>query len=180
MLKRSILMKILIGRSSFSMATLMNCILVRGQYRRSSRSRLYRERGFLLTVHPAGCFAYSAVVISPADLPGQLQLLLDERQRHIESIARIDQTMAGVLAVLDGIPTAPAALIAIERADLTRRERQTLRHLLRGRSEAEAARRIRVSTSTVHIYVRQLFKKFRVNSRAKLMALFLTDVAGVI
>jgi len=164
----------------------MNDILACGQYHTANGldhivvRESTREPGFLLTVHLAGFFVYNTFVISPADLPGQLQRLLDDRQRHIECIARIDQTMAGVAAVLDGIPTAPAAMIAIERASLTRRERQTLRHLLRGRSEAEAARRIRVSTSTVHIYIRQLFKKFRVNSRAKLMALFLTDVAGVI
>jgi hypothetical protein len=58
-------------------------------------------------------------VISPVDLPRQLQRLLDNRQRHIESIARIDQTMAGVLAVLDGSATAPAAMMAIERANTT-------------------------------------------------------------
>jgi DNA-binding NarL/FixJ family response regulator len=128
-------------------------------------------------LRPAGFFVYCACVISPADLSGHVQRLLDDRQRHIESIARIDQTMDRVMAALDGTRTEPAAMIAIERASLTRRERQTLRHLLVGRSEAEAARRIRVSTSTVHIFVRGLFKKFHVNSRPKLMALFLVDVA---
>jgi DNA-binding CsgD family transcriptional regulator len=62
-------------------------------------------------------------------------------------------------------------------ASLTPRERQTLRHLLFGRSEQTIANYMRISTGTVHIHTRRIFRKFRVNSRAKLMALFLRDVA---
>jgi DNA-binding CsgD family transcriptional regulator len=87
--------------------------------------------------------------------------------------------MASLIAVLDGMP-APASLTTIKDARLSPRERQTLRHLLTGRSEAEAARWMRISPDTVPIYVRNLFKKFCVNSRARLMAVFLTDIAGAI
>jgi DNA-binding CsgD family transcriptional regulator len=49
-----------------------------------------------------------------------------------------------------------------------------------GRSEREAAKKIGVSEHTLHQYIKSLYEKFGVNSRAKLMAVFLTDVAGAL
>ncbi len=63
---------------------------------------------------------------------------------------------------------------------LRRRQRQTFRHLLLGRSEREAAKKIGVSEHTLHQYIKSLYEKFGVNSGAKLMAVFLTDVAGAL
>jgi DNA-binding NarL/FixJ family response regulator len=125
-------------------------------------------------------FRYTAAVsnsISPADLPKRIQHLLDERQQHVDAISRFDKTIARVITALNGGPTAPPAMETIEHADLTQRELQTLKQLLMGRSEAEAAKKIGVSAASVHIYIRNLFKKFRVNSRAKLMAVFTSEVA---
>jgi DNA-binding NarL/FixJ family response regulator len=64
----------------------------------------------------------------------------------------------------------------VENAGLTSRERQTLRHLLRGRAESEVARQMKLGHSTVHVYVKSIYVKFRVRSRAQLMAKFLTHV----
>ena len=64
----------------------------------------------------------------------------------------------------------------VKAADLTARERQTLRHLLKGRSESEVARLMKLKTSTVHVYVKAIYIKFGVRSRPKLMAKFLTGI----
>jgi DNA-binding CsgD family transcriptional regulator len=55
-------------------------------------------------------------------------------------------------------------------AGLSPRLRQTLAFLLTGDSEKEIARRMGLSRHTVHDYVGALYKHFRVDSRAALMA----------
>jgi DNA-binding CsgD family transcriptional regulator len=64
----------------------------------------------------------------------------------------------------------------VKQARLSARERQTLRHLLKGRTESQAARLMRLSASTVHNYTKSLYQKFRVTSRPRLLAKFLADV----
>jgi DNA-binding CsgD family transcriptional regulator len=58
-------------------------------------------------------------------------------------------------------------------AGLTPRLRDTLRCLLEGDSEKQAALRLGLSTLTVHQYVKALYRHFRVSSRPELMAYFL-------
>jgi DNA-binding CsgD family transcriptional regulator len=58
-------------------------------------------------------------------------------------------------------------------AGLTPRLRDTLRCLLEGDSEKQAASRLGLSTQTVHQYVQALYRHFRVSSRSELMAHFL-------
>jgi len=53
------------------------------------------------------------------------------------------------------------------------RERQTLACLLEGDSEKEVAARLDLSHATVHQYVTSLYRRFRVRSRAELLAHFL-------
>jgi DNA-binding CsgD family transcriptional regulator len=53
---------------------------------------------------------------------------------------------------------------------LTRREQDTLRLLLTGGSEKEIAARLGISPHTVHDYVKRLYRKHGVTSRAALMA----------
>ena len=50
------------------------------------------------------------------------------------------------------------------------RLRQTLHFLLQGDSEKQVAGRLRVSQSTAHEYITALYRRFRVHSRAELMA----------
>ncbi len=58
-------------------------------------------------------------------------------------------------------------------ATLTPRLRDTLRCLLEGDGEKQAALRLGLSTQTVHQYVKALYRHFRVTSRPELMAYFL-------
>ena len=53
---------------------------------------------------------------------------------------------------------------------LSRRQRQTLHLLLQGDLEKQVAAKLGVSRHTVHVYVKALYKHFRVNSRAELLA----------
>lgn len=76
-------------------------------------------------------------------------------------------------------PEAAWLLRDVTRADrlalarLSRRERQTLELLVQGRSEKEAAAELDVSPSTLHTYVKRLYRRLRVRSRPELMALAL-------
>jgi DNA-binding CsgD family transcriptional regulator len=59
------------------------------------------------------------------------------------------------------------------RDGLSKRLRETLELLLEGKSEKEVAGRLDLSVKTVHEYVGMIYKHFRVNSRAELMAYFI-------
>ena len=60
------------------------------------------------------------------------------------------------------------ARIKVER--LSRRMEQTLRSLLGGDSEKQVAAKLGLSQHTVHVYVKQLYKKYAVSTRAELLA----------
>jgi DNA-binding CsgD family transcriptional regulator len=62
------------------------------------------------------------------------------------------------------------AAVANEVADLSPRMIQTLRSLLEGDSEKQAAAKLGVSPHTVHVYVKALYKRYKVSSRAELLA----------
>ncbi|MFD1875690.1 LuxR C-terminal-related transcriptional regulator [Hymenobacter bucti] len=53
--------------------------------------------------------------------------------------------------------------------DLTARERQVLEGLVDGLSEKQVAARLELSTQTVHSYIKQLYRKLHVRSRAELV-----------
>jgi DNA-binding NarL/FixJ family response regulator len=55
-------------------------------------------------------------------------------------------------------------------AALPRRQRQTLELLLAGDAEKQIAARLGISKNTVHVYVKSLYKRFGVSSRAELLA----------
>jgi DNA-binding CsgD family transcriptional regulator len=60
-----------------------------------------------------------------------------------------------------------------EQADLprlSRRQRQTLQRLMQGDSEKEAARALGITTSTLHCYVKEIYRVLQVNSRGELLA----------
>ncbi len=62
---------------------------------------------------------------------------------------------------------------------LSRRELETLHHLLKGRSEKEVAHAMGLSRNTVHVYVKAVYRKAQVNSRAELLVNYFTgEVAG--
>ena len=53
---------------------------------------------------------------------------------------------------------------------LSRRQRQTLELLLTGNAEKQIANHLSISRHTVHVYVKSLYKRFGVCSRAELLA----------
>lgn len=53
---------------------------------------------------------------------------------------------------------------------LSPRQRQTLELLLEGHAEKQIAARLAISKHTVHVYVKSLYKRFDVCSRAELLA----------
>lgn len=57
--------------------------------------------------------------------------------------------------------------------NLSRRQRETLACLLEGVSEKEVAARLGISSLTTHQYVKSIYRRFSVNSRAELLAHFL-------
>jgi len=56
--------------------------------------------------------------------------------------------------------------------DLSDRQRDVLRLLLRGHSEKEVANELGLSAHTVHTHVKRLYSEFEVSSRGELLALF--------
>lgn len=66
--------------------------------------------------------------------------------------------------VLDGKSPPPTA------EPLSPRQRQTLELLLEGHAEKQIAARLAISKHTVHVYVKTLYKRFDVCSRAELLA----------
>jgi DNA-binding NarL/FixJ family response regulator len=68
-------------------------------------------------------------------------------------------------------------LVAL-RGGLTRRERQVLLELRRGRTNKEIATRLGVSISTINKHVQHILKKLRVRTRTQAVALVNADVVG--
>ena len=60
-------------------------------------------------------------------------------------------------------------------ASLPPRGRQTLDQLLLGRSEKEIAANLELSQNTVHDYVRVVYRRFAVTTRAELLSRFLVE-----
>ncbi len=63
---------------------------------------------------------------------------------------------------------------------LSPRLRQTLERLLAGDSEKQVARQLDLHPATVHEYVGDLYRRFRVDSRAELMAYFIARRPGAL
>ena len=65
---------------------------------------------------------------------------------------------------------APKKLSIDLSAGLSRRMKDTLQHLLAGDSEKEVAAKLGLSQQTIHIHVKNLYKRLALCSRAELMA----------
>lgn len=66
--------------------------------------------------------------------------------------------------------TTDAAYATPDGKALSPRLAETLNHLLAGRSEKEIAGQLKLSRHTVHVYVKALYRRFNVTSRAELFA----------
>jgi len=64
----------------------------------------------------------------------------------------------------------PKKLSSYLTVGLSKRMKDTLQHLLAGDSEKEVAAKLGLSQHTIHIHVKNLYKRLAVCSRAELMA----------
>ena len=92
------------------------------------------------------------------------------REQMRQKLAAACQTM---LARVSPKKTPPSIV-----SRLSPRMRDTLEHLLSGDSEKDVAARLKLSPHTVHIHVKNLYKRLRVSSRGELMAKFLAKPPG--
>ena len=61
-------------------------------------------------------------------------------------------------------------LAELDTDGLSPRMEQTVRWLLGGDSEKQVAAKLRLSQHTVHVYVKALYRKYKVSSRGELLA----------
>jgi len=118
----------------------------------------------------------SALPVDGADAPRRKRRLLAEVCKvlgaHMTQAvppAPSDPSAPGATARAN--PPAPASG-ATAGLGLSPRLRQTLDRLLAGDSEKQIAVRLRISPHTVHVYAKQLHKRFGVSSRGELLARF--------
>jgi DNA-binding CsgD family transcriptional regulator len=104
-----------------------------------------------------------SVVRVVAALPMKGSDEADRRRRLVAELCKV------VGAHLSG---GPAGRGVAEGLSLSPRLRQTLEHLVRGDSEKQIAGKLGVSPHTIHVYVKQLHKRFKVSSRGELLARF--------
>src|ERR1700722_8109704 len=96
-------------------------------------------------------------------------ILNQNRHRH-PSPADLSQSSAVVL-VGESVGAGRVQRSADRSNDaLSRRQDQTLQHLLEGDNEKQVARKLSLSRHTVHVYVKALYRRYGVSSRAELLA----------
>jgi DNA-binding CsgD family transcriptional regulator len=64
-------------------------------------------------------------------------------------------------------------------SDVTPKQKQVLQRVLRGESNAEIAQKLKLSSFTVANHMRRLFIAFGVDSRARLLSLFVVIPEGL-
>lgn len=120
--------------------------------------------------HVLGAIAAGAVGFLRKDVPA------DELVRAVRAIAAggaviAPAVLARVLArVAEALP-APATTAGTELDSLTEREREVLVHVARGHSNAEIARALRVSETTIKTHVGHLLTKLRLRDRTQAVVL---------
>jgi DNA-binding CsgD family transcriptional regulator len=106
--------------------------------------------------------------------PARLRLR-DRRGRwivfHASALQGPDSSDTGSVAlVIEAAKSAEIAPVVIEAYGLTKREREVLGAIARGATTAEIAAELFLSPHTVRDYVKTVFEKFAVSSRAELVA----------
>lgn len=90
---------------------------------------------------------------------------------------RFEQTNAKTLlkAIQDGRQERKGTRETVDGLDLTSREKEVTMLLLAGDSQKMIAAKLSVSPSTVSFHIRNLYRKLKIQSKAELFALFLSD-----
>lgn len=90
-------------------------------------------------------------------------------ERHCQMIKLLQEEIGELLGHKLHLQSRPSI------TRLTPRRRQTLKWVLKGRSEKEIAKEMRIKQDTVHEHIAKLFEFFDVHSRSELMALFISQ-----
>ena len=115
---------------------------------------------------------------SPSNRPGNVQAMLRLLQpldgaTAGDSAEKKRRLLADVIRMVgEQMHGQPPRMSHLE-AELNRlppRLRQTMRSLLAGDSEKQAAAKLGVSPHTVHVYVKSLYKRYQVSSRGELLS----------
>jgi DNA-binding CsgD family transcriptional regulator len=117
----------------------------------------------------------SALVKLVANLPIDGQDQAGRRRRLVAELCKLvgAQTSGGGGSGGSGNGHANGNHLIAGLTGLSPRMRQTLGFLLQGDSERQIALKLKISQHTVHVYVRQLYTRFDVNSRGELLARFI-------
>lgn len=70
--------------------------------------------------------------------------------------------------------------MAFGRIRLRSQELRTLRLLLEGHSEKEVAAELGISVHTVHCYVKRIYSRFGVNTRAELLGIWIKELLKMV
>jgi DNA-binding CsgD family transcriptional regulator len=112
-------------------------------------------------------------------LNGALSDPVVRRRRLLADLCRLVGVSIGSVPAPAEAQPVPVAIEATAAAslqtsqddgELSPRLEQTLRHLLSGASEKEVAKKLNLSRHTVHVYVKALYRRYRVSTRAELLA----------
>jgi len=104
----------------------------------------------------------SAIVKVVANLPIDGNDGTDRRRKLVAELCKIV-----------GAQTNGGGGVAPGVTDISPRMRQTLQYLVKGDTERQIALKLKISQHTVHVYVKQLYKRFNANSRGELLAKFI-------
>lgn len=94
----------------------------------------------------------------------------EERRRLLADLCKLLGERATGRQMLTRPAPAPPAPRVSALPRLPPRTREVLELLLKGRSEKEVARELGLSVHTVHVHVKQLYRKLEVTSRGELLA----------
>jgi DNA-binding CsgD family transcriptional regulator len=123
-------------------------------------------------VTQAGDIAAMLRVMRP--LNGNLPDATLGRRRLLADLCRFIGVKVGTLPPEAlGLPRetpATSPVPASSPLELSPRQEQTLQLLLNGDSEKQVARKLELSRHTIHVYVKELYRRFEVSSRAELLA----------
>jgi DNA-binding CsgD family transcriptional regulator len=100
-------------------------------------------------------------------LHGSIPDPVESRRRLVADLCRFIGVKIGML------PPAPAERPPVPEPapqDLSPRLSQTLQLLLQGDSEKQVAMKLKLSRNTVHVYVKALYRRYEVGTRAELLA----------
>jgi DNA-binding CsgD family transcriptional regulator len=134
-----------------------------------SRAEMAREG-----VHPPEDADDFLISVRHVDLPRRVEIVNVFRPHIGEPFS--DREVALLKLLHDEVAPLVGVRLATEdqfcREGLSTRLRETLTHLLHGKSEKEAAAAMGIGSRTVHDYVTTLYEHFQVSSRSELLAYF--------